>query len=147
MAADGIDLALRIVIEDPVPGVALALQKGKAGAEALVPPASVAPGAVVFDFTVTVGLAKAGPAPRLLGPFVQGPPDGRFVYIRIGAYAGDAASPWARRAKIPLTALTWPLIEALKPGQRLEARVAGRDRKGEPACASLPLLPTGWRAV
>ena len=147
MAADGIELALRIVIDNPVPGVALALQKGKSGAEQLIAPASVTAEAATFDLTVTASQGKTGPTPRLLGPFVQGAPDGRFVYVNIGAYAGDPNSPWARRAKIPLTGLTWPLIETLKPGERLEARIAGRDRKGEPACASLPLLSPGWRVV
>ena len=78
---------------------------------------------------------------------MQGRPGERFVYVCIGVYAGDAASPWARRAKIPLTGLTWPLIETLKPGGRLEARIAGRARDGSPTCASLPLLPPGWREV
>ena len=147
MAADGIDLPLRIVIESPVPGVALALQRGKSGSDTLIPPSGVSAEAAAFDFTVTAARAKTGEAPRLLGPFVQGPTDGRFVYIGVGAYAGDPASAWARRAKVPLTGLTWPLIEALKPGERLEARIPGRDRKGEPACASLALLPPGWRTV
>ncbi|MEI9982730.1 MAG: DUF5990 family protein [Aliidongia sp.] len=115
MAADAIDLALRIVIVDPVPGVALALQQGKTGSAALIAPSSVSADAAAFDFTV-VAAAKPGPSPRLLGPFVQGPPDKRFVYVCIGVYAGDATSPWSRRAKIPLTGLTWPLIEALKAG-------------------------------
>jgi Family of unknown function (DUF5990) len=147
MAADQVDLALRIVIVDPVPEVALAMQRGKSGSAELIAPSSASADAVGFDFTVAVARAEAGQPPRLLGPFVQGPPDGRFVYVCIGVYAGDAASPWARRAKIPLTGLTWPLIEGLKAGSRLEARIAGRARDGSPACASLPLLPPGWREV
>jgi len=142
MAADRIDLALRISIVDPLPDVALALQRGKSGACALIPPSRIAAETVAFDFTVVVA---PGPSPRLLGPFVQGPPDGRFVYVCIGQYAGDTASPWARRAKIPLTGLTWPLVELVTAGGRLEARIAGRARDGSPACASLPLLPPGWR--
>ena len=142
MAADRFELALRILIVDPVPGVALALQRGKSGASELIPPSAVSVEAVAFDFTVAVA---PGQSPRLLGPFVQGPPDGRFVYVCIGTYAGDAASPWARRAKIPLSGLTWPLIETVKAGRRLEARVVGRARDGSPACASIPLLPPGWR--
>lgn len=144
MTVDKFDLALRISIVDPVPGVTLALQRGKTATCELIPPSGVSAEAVAFDFTVAVA---PGPSPRLLGPFVQGPPDGRFVYVCIGAYAGDAASPWARRAKIPLGGLTWPLIGTVKPGGRLEARVAGRARDGSPACASIPLLPPGWREI
>jgi hypothetical protein len=145
MVADTIDVALRIVVVDPLPGVALALQRGKSGSHALIAPSSLSAEAAAFDFTVAAASAKSGPAPRLLGPFVQGPPDKRFVYLCIGKYAGDPASDWARRAKIPLTSLTWPLIEALKGGGRIEARIAGRASDGSPACASIALLPPGWR--
>jgi hypothetical protein len=133
------------VIVDPVPRVALALQRGKAASATLVAPSSASDEAVIFNLTVSV--SGASPSPRPLGPFVQGPPDGRFVYVCVGTLAGDAASPWTRRIKIPLTGLTGPLIAGLTAGGRLEARIAGRDRKGEPACASVPLLPPGWRAV
>ncbi len=147
MVADAIDVPLRILVADPVPGVALALQRGKSGSHTLIPPSSVAAEAAAFDFTVSAAPAKSGPAPRLLGPFVQGSTDGRFVYLCIGQYAGDPASPWARRAKIPLTGLTWPLIDAVKDGGRLEARIAGRARDDSPACASIALLPPGWRSI
>jgi hypothetical protein len=147
MVADGIDVALRIVVVDPLPGVALALQRGKSGSHALIAPSSLSAEAAAFDFTVVAAPAKSGLAPRLLGPFVQGPTDGRFVYLCIGQYAGDPASPWARRAKLPLTGLTWPLIETLKGGGRLEARIAGRARDDSPACASIALLSPGWRTI
>jgi hypothetical protein len=147
MAADTFDLPLRIVIEDPVPDAALALQRGKAGAAELVAPSSVTADAVVFDLAVRVDRAKAGPSPRLLGPYVQGPPDGRFVYVCVGAYAGDGASPWAGRIKVPLADLSWPLIEALPADGRLEGRIAGRSPKGGPVLASVKLLPPGWRPV
>ena len=145
MVADRRDLALRIVIVDPVPSVALALQRGKSGSEELIAPSGASAEAISFDFTVVVASSDLNQAPRLLGPFVHGPPDKRFVYVSIGRYAGDAASPWARRAKIPLTGLTWALIDAVQAGGRLEARIAGRARDGSPACASLALLPPGWR--
>lgn len=147
MVADAIDVALRIVVTDPLPGVALALQRGKSGSHALIAPSSVSAEAAAFDLAVVAAPAKSGPAPRLLGPFVQGPPDKRFVYLCIGKYAGDPASPWARRTKIPLAGLTWPLIEALRGDGCLEARIAGRARDGSPACASIALLPPGWRAA
>jgi hypothetical protein len=147
MVADAIDLALRILVVDPLPGVALALQRGKSGSHALIAPSSLSADAAAFDFTVVAAAPKSGEAPRLLGPFVQGPPDKRFVYLCIGKYAGDPASSWARRAKIPLTGLTWPLIESWKDDGCLEARIAGRARDGSPACASIALLPPGWQVA
>lgn len=136
MIADRLDLALRIVIVDPVPGVAQALQRGKSGSEELIAPSGASADAVSFDFTVVVATRQPDQAPLLLRPFVQGPPEKRFVYVCIGRYAGDAASLWARRAKIPLTGLAWPLIDAAKAVGRLEARIAGRARDGSPACAA-----------
>ena len=49
------------------------------------------------------------------------------------------------RVKVPLGGLSWPRIEALEPGQRLEARIPGRGRKGGPALATVPILGPGWR--
>jgi hypothetical protein len=147
MGADRCDLALRIVIVDPVPGVTLMLQRGKGDPADLVAPSSVLGDGVAFDFPVVVAPPIAGEGPRLLGPFVQGPPDKRFVYLCVGRYAGDPASPWAGRTKIPLTGLTWPLVDAVKSGGRLEARILGRARNGSPSFASTALLPPGWRAI
>lgn len=145
MRPDVFDLPLRIVMEGPVPGVSIAMQRGGSGKATLIGPACASDDALTFDFAVTVsGVTSAG-APRLLGPFVQGPPDGRFVYLNSGTYAGQTGSTWQRRAKVPLAELSWPLIEALPPGGRLEARIAGKARDGGPACASVALLPPGWR--
>lgn len=138
------ELPLRVVVEDPVPGVAIAMQRGASGKEMLWP-VEVSAEALVFDFDVTVAGTIADGRPRLLGPFVQGPPNGRFVYLTIGVAAGQLDSPWRRRAKVPLGGLTLAMIEALPPGGRLAAHIAGKARDGSPACASVPLLAPGWR--
>jgi hypothetical protein len=39
---------------------------------------------------VTVDGSVADGRPRLLGPYVQGPPAGRFVYLCVGQYAGQS---------------------------------------------------------
>jgi hypothetical protein len=146
MRPDRIELPLRIVIEDPVPVVAIAVQKGASGKAELVPPASASPQALAFELEVTAAGALPDGRPRFLGPCVQGPPAARFVYLCVGQMAGQPGSPWTRRVKVPLGGLDWPLIEALAPGQRLTARIAGRARDGGPACASVPLLGAGWSA-
>ena len=146
MRPDRFELPLRIVMEDPVPGVAIAVQKGASGKAELVPPASAAPQELVFEFDVTVAGALPDGRPRFLGPCVQGPPTARFVYLCVGQAAGQASSPWLRRVKVPLGALGWSVIDALAPGQRLTARIAGRARDGGPACATVPLLGSGWSA-
>jgi hypothetical protein len=120
------------------------LQRGQTTKVSGVAPTSRSAEAVVFDFEVTVNGALPDGRPRLLGAFVQGPPDRRFVYLIVGKYAGQIDSEWAGRVKAPLGDLSWAKIEALAPGGRLVARIAGQSPKGGPALASVKLLPPGW---
>jgi Family of unknown function (DUF5990) len=137
-------LPLRITLIKPLPGVPLRLQKGK---DDLVPPASDSAEKVSFDFTVNIANNRTDGPPKLRGPFVQGPPSGRFIYINSGTYAGHADSCWSRRAKIPLSGITWELIEEAlsKSGAILEARIAGTSGDGGPVCATVRLLEDEWR--
>ena len=143
LKSDRIDLPLRIVIDDPLPGVAIALQRGAAAGAELVAPAAGSDS--VFDLTVTADGDLPDGRPRLLGPFVQGPPLARFVYLCVGEAAGQAGSPWRGRVKVPLGDISRDLVETLPPGGRLEGRIPGRGRGGGPALASVPILPPGWR--
>jgi Family of unknown function (DUF5990) len=144
MRPERFELPIRIVVEEPVPGLAIALQRGHAAKAELAAPTSRSAQAVVFDLDVTVNGRLADGRPRLLGPCIQGPPDARFVYLCVGKYAGQADSEWGGRVKVPLSDLAWAQIEALAPGGRLAARIAGRSPKGGPALASVRLLPPGW---
>jgi hypothetical protein len=47
---------------------------------------------------------------------------------------------------VPLSGITWPLIEEAlaAPDAVLEARIAGVARDGGPVCATVPLLDGGW---
>jgi len=145
MAADRLTLPIRIVVEDPVPDVRIALQRGATARAELIPPASGAPDALTFDLDVIAEGALADGRPRLLGPFVQGPPEARFVYLCVGQAAGQIGSAWNRRVKVPLGGISADLIETLRDCGRLEARIASRGRDGSPACASVPLLAPGWQ--
>jgi hypothetical protein len=146
MTAERATLPLRIVVDQPVPGVALALQCGASGKATLVGPVHRSADALVFELDVALDGTNAIGGPRLLGPFVQGPPTARFVYLAIGASAGQIGSPWRRRAKVPLGAIDWHAIEALAPGERLTAHFNGTARDGSPACATVPILSPGWMA-
>jgi hypothetical protein len=133
-----VEQLLRIVVVAPPPGVTFALQRGKGD---LVLPSRSTPNQLIFDLTVRV---RADVQPNFLGPFAQGPRGARFVYINSGTSAGQANTPWSRRAKVPLAGITWPLIRRAK-GQLLEARIAGTGSDGGPACATVPLLGDGWQ--
>ena len=83
---------------------------------------------------------------KMIRSLPLGPTGGRFIYINSGTYAGHSDSCWSRRAKVPLSGITWELIEEAltKSGVLLEARIAGTAKDGGPACATVQLLEDGW---
>lgn len=137
------EIALRITLVDPPADVAFALQRGR---DELCQVTRSTGATISFGFTVRVRDAKSI---VLLGPFTQGPPASRFVYVNSGTYAGDKVSCWSRRAKIPLVGITPALVRELEQtsGGVLEARIAGKSRDGGPACATVALLDGGWRVA
>ena len=134
------ELTLRIVIEQPPPGVDFALQKGTGKLCATVQRQRSDGKDVVFEFQPSLREGLSGIA-ALAGPFVQGPPRQRFVYVDIGTYAGQADSCWSRRLKVPLDGIPPKVIEA---GGVLEARVPGTGRDGGPTCATVRDFD-GWK--
>jgi hypothetical protein len=137
--AEGQPITLRLTIADPVPGVTYSLQdKTSTPVEPRV--ATREP----LSFDVPVRLAGGA---RFLGSFVRSEgPTRRFVYIAIGAQAGDAAATGGRRAKIDIHDIPPTLLELALAGAILEARLPGRDKNGDPACATVRPLD-GWRVV
>lgn len=142
------ELPLRITVLDPPAGVTFRLQRGK-GQDDLVPPSRVTDDRLEFDFTVRASPGLKDGRPNLLGPFTQGSPADRFVYINSGTLAGQAGSCWTRRAKVKLTGISGEMIEPLLSGTEaiLEARIAGTAKDGGPCCATVPLLDGGWKIV
>lgn len=138
-------LSLRITVVGPPQGVTFCAQRGK---DALVPPSRASDEQLLFEIPLRVVPDPKTGAPNFRGPFAQGPPSSRFLYINSGTSAGQAGSCWTRRAKVPLAGITWHLIEQAlsNPEAVLAARIAGTGRDGGPACATVPLLD-GWRVA
>ncbi len=134
------ELKLRIVLESPPPGIDFGLQKGGGNDYETIQTQRSTTGNLSFEFAVRVREGKDG-QPNFLGPFVQGPPQRRFVYIDIGTYAGQHTG-WSRRLKVPLT-ISWELI---RNGKTLETRIAGTGKDGGPTCAT-PKPFNGWHAT
>ncbi len=131
-------ITLRLTLANPVPGVRYSLQRDDAPFEPVT--AADAP----LSFEVPIRLAADN---RVLGPFVRREgPERRFVYIRIGASAGDHASPWTRRAKIHIHNIPPALLDQARRGRVLEVVLPGRGRDGSPACATVRPTTT-WRPV
>lgn len=138
------EIPLRITLVHPPRDVVFCLQRGKAE---IVSPIRATGDDLSFELSVRVRDGRPDGLPNFLGPFTQGPPTGRFVYVNSGTSAGQAGSCWTRRAKIQLSGISWALIEEAlaAPDAVLEARIAGVARDGGPACATVPLLEGGWR--
>ncbi|HET6891187.1 MAG TPA: DUF5990 family protein [Pyrinomonadaceae bacterium] len=142
----GDQLTLRIVLERPTAGVDIGLQKGRGSDYETVQTQRSKKEDLSFEFNVEVKEGKDG-LPNFLGPFAQGPPQERFVYLDIGTYAGQTGTPWSRRLKIPLRGISWKLIEqVVKSSKVLEARVEGTGKDGGPSCGTVKPFQ-GWKAA
>ena len=141
------DLTLRIILENPVAGVDHGLQVGKGADSRTIQTQRADGGDLRFEARVTVKQGADG-SPNFLGPFTQGPPSARFIYIDIGQSAGQVESPWLRRLKVPLSAISWALIEEITadPGLVPEARLPGTAKDGGPSCATVR-PPLGWKTA
>ncbi len=135
------ELRVRIVVLAPLPGVRLAVQSGRDG---LIPPTTNDLEQAVFQFSLLAS-ENGAERPRIAGEVAQGPPKLRFVYVNAGTLAGQFDSCWSRRAKVPVTGISWEHVRALEadPASVLEASVSGRSRDGGPSCGSIPLA-VGW---
>jgi Family of unknown function (DUF5990) len=137
------ELTLRVVVEKPPAGVDFGLQKGRGSNYETVQTQRSKTHDLRFEFTVR---AKQGEddVPTFLGPFAQGPADQRFVYVDIGTYAGQSETQWSRRLKIPLSGITWQMVDqAANSSTALEARIQGTGRDGGPSCGTVKPF-AGW---
>ncbi len=134
-------LKLRIVLEGPPEGVDFGVQKGRGAAYETVLKQRSEAKDLAFEFTVGVRAGLGEATPSFVGPFVQGLPGARFVYIDIGTYAGQADSCWSRRLKMPLSGITMEMIDSQAV---LEARVPGTGKDGGPSCATVKPAG-GWK--
>ncbi len=67
MRPEAFELPLRIVVKAPVPGVAMAMQRGASAKATLIEPVQASADSLIFDFDVAMNGAGADGAPRLLG--------------------------------------------------------------------------------
>ena len=135
-------LNLRIVLLTPPLGIDFAIQKGRGSGYDTVQKQRSAGGNLVFEFPIGVNEPRKGAVPAFTGPFVQGPPGDRFIYIDVGTYAGQSDTSWSRRIKSRIKAITWEMVES---SAVLEARIPGKGRDGGPSCATV-LPEGGWTA-
>ena len=139
-------LQIILTVQSPPPGVAFAVQRGR---DELVKPFVVTADLVSFAITLALGPSLADGSPNFRGPFAQGAPADRFVYVNSGFYAGQMGTPWERRAKIKLADIPVALVESAagNPDAAIEARIHGTMKDGGPVCASVRPPQIWWQLV
>lgn len=125
-----------LLITAAPPGVRWAVQHGRNG---LLPPHASTAELMSFAFTLGLGPALSDGSFNFRGPFPQGTPADRFVYLNSGTYAGQQDTVWARRAKIKLAGIPRPLVEAAAGDANvaIAGRLHGTAKDGGPVCASV----------
>lgn len=137
---------MRILVMNPPPGVRFAVQRGKAE---LLEPSARQHGPIVFELSLRLGAPLPDGQANFLGEFAQGPASDRFIYLNSGTLAGQADSPWTRRAKLKLASIPRQVVEAglSASGGIIEARVLGTMGDGGPVCASVKAEAVVWSFV
>jgi hypothetical protein len=107
----------------------------------------LAPGdAPTATWTVDCTAELSSESIDLKGPYIQGPPGGRFIYLSWGTVEGDSFTLF-RRAKLWFDAIPpHVMLEAVDLGV-LVGRLRLSDRKGNPLCAAVRPPTIAWRAT
>lgn len=135
-------IRLHVILQSPPPNLTYALQNGSGNNYKVEQVQHSAGHDLYFDLTVEV--KGDDDLPDFKGPYVQGAKGSRFFYLDIGMYAGKH-DQWGGRIKVPLTGITRTQVtEAQKEGVVLTVKLAGTDKKGNPACAT-PKPFAGWQ--
>jgi hypothetical protein len=124
-----------------ITGLRLGVQKGKEVIEDV--PANVNTVSFLCPLRVEKN-AKTG-NPNFLGPYAQGTPEDRFIYLCWGDRRDEL---WAGcgRAKVLLKQLGWKTIEkAISTGSPIEAVIKMTDKKGGPLYATIRQENIEWR--
>jgi Family of unknown function (DUF5990) len=82
----------------------------------------------------------------LRGPYIQGPPGGRFIYLSWGDVDDAGGFTMFRRAKLWLTAVPPAVLRGAADSGLLVGRLGLTDPKGNPLCAAVAPPVIEWLA-
>lgn len=144
MQIESTQFQLILTVVSPPSGVLFAVQRGS---DELLPPFASTSESQSFAITMNLGPPLADGSFNFRGPYAQGTPTDRFVYVNSGTRAGQVGSLWERRAKIKLAGIPRHLVEAAlgDPNRAVEARIQGTLRDGSPVCATVKPDAITWR--
>lgn len=102
--------------------------------------------AVTATWTLECTAAGSPTGTDVKGPWVQGGPGGRFVYLSWGTLDESGGFTMFRRAKLPLGAVSAQALGAAARGGVLVGRLGLSDAHGEPLCAQVVPPRITWTA-
>jgi len=82
-------------------------------------------GSMFFECDLEVSRDESTGQPKFRGPFVQGTPDARFLYLS-WKRTGASRALWYWRVKVPLAGITWKDVSSMGSNELLEADITGR---------------------
>jgi hypothetical protein len=78
------------------------------------------------------------------GPYIQGRPGDRFIYLNWGSLDGDGRMDMFRRAKLMLDAVPTDVLTKAAESGVLVGRLGLTDAKGQPLCAAVRPPAIDW---
>ncbi len=106
-------------------------------------PGDVASAVWTFDSDVVQG----ADGPDFKGPYIQGRPGDRFIYLSWGSVDDAGTFDMFRRAKLMLDAVAPAVVEQAQRSGRLVARLGLSDNRGHPLCAAVRPPKITWSAT
>jgi hypothetical protein len=98
------------------------------------------------SWTLDCVVARTPAGVDLRGPFIQGRPGARFIYLSWGTVDGNGMFTLFRRAKLWLDAVPAAVMEEAVERGVLVGRLRLTDRKGHPLCAAVRPPAIDWSA-
>jgi hypothetical protein len=78
------------------------------------------------------------------GPYIQGRPGGRFIYLSWGTVGDSGRFTMFRRAKLMLADVPADVLESATAAGRLVGTLGLTDATGQPLCARVRPAQIGW---
>ena len=78
------------------------------------------------------------------GPYIQGRPGDRFIYLNWGSVHGDGRMDMFRRAKLMLDGVPADILASAAESGTLAGRLRLTDAKGQPLCAAVRPPAIEW---
>ena len=100
----------------------------------------------VAVWTFDAAVVAAPFRPDIRGPFIQGAPGQRFIYLSWGTVDSESTFVMFRRAKLVLADIGAEIIAAAEQSGELTARLGLTDARGHPVCARIKPPAVEWSA-